>query len=103
MILDQFETHKLQIRSLLGSAQHSANQVGTDVSFKRPDRAYIEYLISTELLFNIIPKHKDYPSLIASRTESQNIYRSLCKVSDLAVLLASPSPLRDPTKVLMIG
>ena len=63
---------------MLNNARQSTVQVGTDVSFKRPDRAYVEYLISTELLLNVIPKHKDYPSLIATQEEK---YRALCKVS----------------------
>ena len=63
---------------MLNNARQSTAQVGTAVSFKRPDRAYVEYLISTELLINVIPKHKDYPSLIAKQGD---IYRALCKVS----------------------
>lgn len=63
---------------MLNNARQSTAQVGTAVSFKRPDRAYVEYLISTELLLNVIPKHKDYPSLISKQGE---IYRALCKVS----------------------
>lgn len=62
---------------MLNNARQSTAQVGTAVSFKRPDRAYVEYLISTELLLNVIPKHKDYPSLISKQGE---IYRALCKV-----------------------
>lgn len=63
---------------MLNNARQSTAQVGTNVSFKRPDRAYVEYLISTELLLNVIPKHKDYPSLLSRQGE---IYRTLCKVS----------------------
>ena len=63
---------------MLNNARQSTAQVGTAVSFKRPDRAYVEYLISTELLLNVIPKHKDYPSLISKHGD---IYRALCKVS----------------------
>ena len=62
---------------MLNNARQSTAQVGTAVSFKRPDRAYVEYLISTELLLNVIPKHKDYPSFISRQEE---IYRALCKV-----------------------
>ena len=62
---------------MLNNARQSTAQVGTAVSFKRPDRAYVEYLISTELLLHVIPKHKDYPSLMSKQGE---IYRALCKV-----------------------
>ena len=66
-----------QIGNMLNNARQSTAQVGTAVSFKRPDRAYVEYLISTELLLHVIPKHKDYPSLMSKQGE---IYRALCKV-----------------------
>ena len=63
---------------MLNNARQSTAQVGTAVSFKRPDRAYVEYLISTDLLLNVIPKHKDFPSFISKQEE---IYKALCKVS----------------------
>ena len=69
------------MRSLLSRAQDSTAQVETYVSFKRPDRAYVEYLIGSELLLNIIPKHKDFPAL-NGRGDWQQIYKSLRKVSD---------------------
>ena len=71
-----------QIRSLLNLAQQSTGQVETDVSFKRPDRAYVEYLVSSELLLNVIPKHKDYPAVNSGGGDWQQIYKSLRKVSD---------------------
>ena len=42
----------------------------------------MEYLVSSELLLNIIPKHKDFPSANSGRGEWQQIYKSLRKVSD---------------------
>ena len=62
---------------MLNNARQSTAQVGTAVTLKRPDRAYVEYLISTDLLLNVIPKNKDYPSLMSKQGE---IYRALCKV-----------------------
>ena len=73
---------RIPIRSLLNNAQHSITQVGTDVSFKRPDRAYVEYLIGSELLLNVIPKHKDFPSVVTSRGEWAQLYRTSCKQID---------------------
>lgn len=70
-----------QIRTLLSRAQQSVNQANTDVTFKRPDRAYVEYLISSEILLNFIPHHKDYPVLISDRGEWSQTYKSLCRVS----------------------
>ncbi|KAL6714447.1 ubiquitin-specific protease doa4 [Lecanora helva] len=74
---------RIPIKSLLANAEQSAAQVGANVSFKRPDRAYVEYLIGTELLLHTIPEHKDFPSVIGGRQEWQQRYRSLCKVSEL--------------------
>lgn len=68
----------MPIRSLLSRAQESTGQVDTCVSFKRPDRAYVEYLVSSELLLNVIPKHKDFPTF-NDRVDSQQIYKSLRK------------------------
>ena len=76
--MENTRANLLKIGNMLNNARQSTTQVGTDVSFKRPDRAYVEYLIGTELLLNVIPKHKDYPSLIAKQGE---MYRALCKVS----------------------
>lgn len=76
-----------QIRTLLGRAQQSVNQANTDVTFKRPDRAYVEYLISSEILLHIIPRHKDYPVLNSDRGEWGRIYRSLCKVSHFIITI----------------
>jgi len=73
---------RIPIRSLLSNAQQSTTQVGTDVSFKRPDRAYVEYLIGSELLLNVIPKHKDFPSVIANRGDWAQLYRTSCKKID---------------------
>ena len=70
----------LQIRTLLGRAQQSANQVNTNVTFKRQDLAYVEYLISSDILLNLIPQHKDFPSLNSDRGEWCRIYKILCKV-----------------------
>lgn len=70
---------RLPLRTLLSIAQQSTGQVGTDVSFKRPDRAYVEYLVSSEVLLNIIPKHKDFPALSSDRGDWHKIYKALRK------------------------
>lgn len=70
----------LQIRTLLGRAQQSVKQVNTNVGFKRQDLAYVEYLVSSDILLNLIPRHKDYPSLSSDRGEWRRIYKTLCEV-----------------------
>ena len=41
----------------------------------------MEYLVGSELLLNIIPKHKDFPAL-NGRGDWQQIYKALRKVSE---------------------
>lgn len=72
----------IPIKSLLHNAQQAIVQVGTDVSFKRPDRAYVEYLIGADLLLNVIPKHKDFPTVIVHQGEWAQSYKKTCKQFD---------------------
>ena len=72
----QFTVHT-PIRTLLVQAQRAADQANADVTYKRPDRAYMEYLISSEILANVIPKHKDWPILKADSAELGRMYRNL--------------------------
>ena len=74
----QFTIHT-PIRTLLIQAKQAADQANADVTFKRPDRAYIEYLISSEILANLIPRHKDYPAMKADSRELGYMYRNLCE------------------------
>ncbi len=69
-----------QISKLVQCAKDSAGQAIANVSFKRPDLAYVEYLVSLEILLNIIPHHQSYASLVDHR-EKGRLYSSLCKVS----------------------
>jgi len=50
------------------------------VSFKRPDLAYIEYLVSSDIMINLIPRHKEYPSLNGDRGDLHRLYKALLKV-----------------------
>ena len=70
-----------QLNSLLEQAQQSTRKANADVSFKRPDRAYIEWIKSSDILLNLIPRHAGYPDLNKSRGELHERYRSLYKVS----------------------
>ncbi|KAL8909490.1 MAG: hypothetical protein Q9207_000170 [Kuettlingeria erythrocarpa] len=70
------------IRTLLEQAQQSASQANASVSFGRPDRAYVEYLRSSNILLEIIPRHKDFPTLSSDREGWRTTYRSLCKQND---------------------
>ncbi|KAL8870356.1 MAG: hypothetical protein Q9174_003584, partial [Haloplaca sp. 1 TL-2023] len=70
------------IRTLLEKAQQSANQATASISFSRPDQAYVEYLLSSEILLEIIPRHKDYPTLNSDREGWRLAYSNLCKQND---------------------
>ncbi|KAI4287226.1 MAG: hypothetical protein L6R35_003518, partial [Caloplaca aegaea] len=70
------------IRTLLEQAQQSASQANASISFGKPDRAYIEYLRSSNILLEIIPRHKDYPMLKSDREGWRMTYTSLCKQND---------------------
>ena len=52
-----------------------------DIESKRPDRAYVEHLISSDLLAYLIPKHRDYTLVNTDRGGWQRKYKTLCRVS----------------------
>ncbi|KAL9000647.1 MAG: hypothetical protein Q9169_000683 [Polycauliona sp. 2 TL-2023] len=70
------------IRTLLEQAQQSANQANANISFGRQDRAYVEYLQSSNILLEVIPRHKDYPTLCGDREGWKITYNNLCKQND---------------------
>ncbi|KAL9041261.1 MAG: hypothetical protein Q9180_001398 [Flavoplaca navasiana] len=70
------------IRTLLGQAQQSANQANADITFGRPERAYVEYLLSSNILLEVIPRHKDFPTLNSDREGWRTAYNNLCKQND---------------------
>ncbi|KAL9125891.1 MAG: hypothetical protein Q9217_004964 [Psora testacea] len=72
----------MPVRRLLDQAEEAAKRVTTDVSFRRQDRAYVEYIVCSDILLNLIPKHKDYSALNSDRGEWQRRYRALCKQND---------------------
>ncbi|KAL8715962.1 MAG: hypothetical protein Q9220_000629 [cf. Caloplaca sp. 1 TL-2023] len=72
----------LQIRTLLDQAQQSASQANASISFGKPERAYVEYLLSSNILLEIIPHHKDYPMLSSDREGWRMTYSHLCRQND---------------------
>ena len=70
----------IQIYVLLDIAQQSANKANVEVEFKRPDKAYIEWLMSSDIILNLIPLHKDYQALNRKRGDFHEKYKSLYKV-----------------------
>ena len=59
------------------------------VDFQQIDRAYVQYMISCDILFNLIPRHRDFPSVSNGSREWHRLYISIRKVSILDHLLPS--------------
>ena len=68
--------------SLLKRASDTSKQAMIDYEFKRFDRAYVERLISSEILVDIIPQHQEYPFLDRRPGNSLQKYRELCNVRE---------------------
>jgi len=47
---------------------------------RRPDRAYLDYLIAVEIIVNRIPQHRGYVDLQGNRGEKHRQNRELVKV-----------------------
>ena len=73
-----------QMGTLLTRAEECAKKANTDVSFRRPDRAYVEWLISSDIILDHIPRHRDYPTLNKDRGPLHQRYRQLYKVGLLS-------------------
>ncbi|KAG8532697.1 uncharacterized protein KY384_002574 [Bacidia gigantensis] len=75
----RYEAH-LTARKLLDAAEGALKKVDTDVSFKRPDRAYVEWLVGSEIILHIIPKHLERHAAIDSDKDRAGFSR---RYSDL--------------------
>ena len=51
------------------------------VDFKQIDRAYVQYMASYDILVEVIPRHRDFPSGRNDNREWYRSYRSTLKVS----------------------
>lgn len=47
------------------------------VDFKQIDRAYVQYMISCDILVHLIPRHRDFPSM---SNDSRDWYRSYISI-----------------------
>lgn len=68
------------IPTLLNVAETALNQAHAhNTTFRRPDRAFVEFLRASDIVVDIIPRHKDYPSVINSvdHPEQTHKYRVL--------------------------
>jgi ubiquitin carboxyl-terminal hydrolase 8 len=67
------------IRTLLLDGEMNAKQAETHLDFRRPDIALQEYMKASIIAVDLIPRHKDYPTLIADRGELHRLYAGLQK------------------------
>jgi ubiquitin carboxyl-terminal hydrolase 8 len=67
------------LRRIIQDGELFAKQADTHLDFRRPDLALQEYIKASILAVEIIPKHKDYPSLQTERGELHLAYTGLVK------------------------
>ena len=75
----------VQIKTLIDRAQKCAKKADSDIAFKRLDRAYIEWTMSTKIICDLIPRHIGYPDLNQSRGDHHTMYKALIKVCRAAI------------------
>ena len=69
---------------LLQLAEASANRFEFLLDQRRPDLAYIEYLILSDIVLHLIQQHKDYPVVAGDRGKMHRVYKDLFKVYSLS-------------------
>ncbi|KAI9843989.1 MAG: ubiquitin-specific protease doa4 [Thelocarpon superellum] len=67
------------MRALLHKADICAKQADTHLDFRRPDLAYTEFLTASTIVVELVPRHKDFPSLSTSHGELWNLNKALQK------------------------
>lgn len=70
------------MRTLLQQAEESAKQAETYLLFKRPDLAYVEYLTASNIVVDLVPRHKDFPALSADREGLWRMNKNLRNVRE---------------------
>lgn len=77
----------LQIKTLLLSADGSAKQADACLDFRRPDLAYSEYLKASNILLDLVPRHKDFPALCSDKGELWRLNKGLQNVRYLPSII----------------
>lgn len=65
---------------MIEMAEQSTKQIDSLLDFRRPDLAYLEYIVASELVFNRIPNCRDAPLVREDRGTRYQRHRSLVKV-----------------------
>jgi ubiquitin carboxyl-terminal hydrolase 8 len=68
------------LRYILKNALELAKKADANLDFGRPDIAYEDYLMASEIIINYLPSHKEFPDINAERGESWKLYRGLQSV-----------------------
>ena len=72
-------------RKLLDYAENAITRVANDVSYKRPDRAYVEYLVASEILLNILPHHQRKYTSVDSEKDKGEFQRRLTRLREVSI------------------
>jgi ubiquitin carboxyl-terminal hydrolase 8 len=67
------------LRKILEDGERFAKSADTNLDFRRPDLALQEYIKASIVAVEIVPRHKDYPSVQSDRGELHRLYQGLTK------------------------
>ncbi|KAK0647290.1 Ubiquitin carboxyl-terminal hydrolase 4 [Lasiodiplodia hormozganensis] len=87
---DRLRNAPLTVDRMLEMAEQSTKQIDSLLDFRRPDLAYLEYIVASELVFNRIPTSRDAPLVREDRGTRYQRHKGLVKyLSDRADRLAN--------------
>ncbi|KAF4541923.1 Ubiquitin c-terminal [Lasiodiplodia theobromae] len=87
---DRLRSAPLTVDRMLEMAEQSTMQIDSLLDFRRPDLAYLEYIVASELVFNRIPTSRDAPLVREDRGTRYQRHKGLVKyLSDRADRLAN--------------
>ncbi|TVY39374.1 Ubiquitin carboxyl-terminal hydrolase [Lachnellula subtilissima] len=67
------------LRTILERGEQFAKSADTNLDFRRPDLALKEYIKASIVAVDIVPRHKDYPSIQNDRGDLHRLYQGLTK------------------------
>lgn len=67
------------LRTILERGEQFAKSADTNLDFRRPDLALQEYIKASIIAVDIVPRHKDYPSIQNDRGDLHRLYQGLTK------------------------
>jgi len=67
------------LRKILEDGEKFAKSADTNLDFRHPDLALQEYIKASIVAVEIVPRHKDYPSVQSDRGELHRLYQGLTK------------------------